>query len=460
MPQHGMLSAKDHPPSEQASTEQPNPTQKKKRKWDITADDGHDQEQEGAPRKEVKLKPEDSVSPAVQSSESTEDAARAAMERATAAALKLNAQLGTPASQSASAGPDGLSSSGASRAPGPVEEFFEDVPINDIKNRYLLTKGATQSMIKHDTGADVTTRGKYYPDKNLATPAEPPLYLHVSASTQKSLDDALKAINELINSAPPQFEERRHSGVDRPPPMARPVLSERVYVGIEPDRNFNVRPKIVGPQGQYVKHIQQETQTKVQLKGRGSGFIEHDTGMEANDALHIHVTGFSEQGVEAAKKLCEDLIDTVKLDYQRTLEQRRARPAPYHGPPQHHGYGSPGGWGGHGSGGYGGWEQQPAQQFQQHQQPPPPAAAGYAADPYAAWGGYEAYAHYYYSYGYAPPAVAAQPIPGSEQAPPPPPTESAAPPPPPPSSSSPPPPPPPALANNYPSGAPPPPPSS
>ncbi|KAJ3146812.1 hypothetical protein HDU86_008370 [Geranomyces michiganensis] len=458
-----MLSAKDHSLNQQGPTEQPNPAQKKKRKWDITADNGQEQDQDGAPRKEVKLKSDDSVSPpAVQGSDSTEDAARAAMERATAAALRLNAQLGTTSAQTTPTGPDSSTAAATSRGPVPVEEFFEDVSINDIKNRYLLTKGATQSMIKHDTGADVTTRGKYYPDKNLATASEPPLYLHVSASTQKSLDDALKAINELINSAPPQFEERRHSGMDRPPPMARPILSERVYVGIEPDRMFNVRAKIVGPQGQYVKHIQQETQTKVQLKGRGSGFIEHDTGMEANDALHIHVTGFSEQGVDAARKLCEDLIDTVKLEHQQFLEQRRAppaRPPGFNGPPQHHAYGSPGGWGSHGGGGYQGWGQQPAQQFQQHAQPPPPAA-GYASDPYAAWGGYEAYVQYYYNYGYTASPDASQSLPESGQAPPPPPAESAAPPPPPPYSSGPPPPPPPVSANTHPSEAPPPPPPS
>lgn len=43
-------------------------------------------------------------------------------------------------------------------------------------------------------------------------------------------------------------------------------------------------------QGLFVKYIQQETQTRVQIKGIGSGFVETDTGREGDDPIHIHVT--------------------------------------------------------------------------------------------------------------------------------------------------------------------------
>jgi hypothetical protein len=43
-------------------------------------------------------------------------------------------------------------------------------------------------------------------------------------------------------------------------------------------------------QGLFVKYIQQETQTRVQIKGIGSGFVETDTGREGEDPMHIHVT--------------------------------------------------------------------------------------------------------------------------------------------------------------------------
>lgn len=43
-------------------------------------------------------------------------------------------------------------------------------------------------------------------------------------------------------------------------------------------------------QGLFVKYIQQETQTRVQIKGIGSGFVETDTGRESDDPMHINVT--------------------------------------------------------------------------------------------------------------------------------------------------------------------------
>jgi hypothetical protein len=43
-------------------------------------------------------------------------------------------------------------------------------------------------------------------------------------------------------------------------------------------------------QGMFVKYIQQETGTRVQIKGIGSGFIENETGQEDPDPMHIHIT--------------------------------------------------------------------------------------------------------------------------------------------------------------------------
>jgi len=45
-----------------------------------------------------------------------------------------------------------------------------------------------------------------------------------------------------------------------------------------------------GFQGVFVKYIQQETQTRVQIKGIGSGFVDQETGREADEPMYIHVT--------------------------------------------------------------------------------------------------------------------------------------------------------------------------
>jgi len=38
-----------------------------------------------------------------------------------------------------------------------------------------------------------------------------------------------------------------------------------------------------------VKHIQQETRCRVQIKGRGSGFLELGTGRESDEDMYLHV---------------------------------------------------------------------------------------------------------------------------------------------------------------------------
>jgi hypothetical protein len=39
-----------------------------------------------------------------------------------------------------------------------------------------------------------------------------------------------------------------------------------------------------------VKHIQQETQCRVQIKGRGSGYLEQATNRESDEDMFLHVT--------------------------------------------------------------------------------------------------------------------------------------------------------------------------
>ena len=47
--------------------------------------------------------------------------------------------------------------------------------------------------------------------------------------------------------------------------------------------------KFVGHGDAYIKHIQQETRCLVQIKGCGSGFLEHGTGLENNENMYFHI---------------------------------------------------------------------------------------------------------------------------------------------------------------------------
>jgi hypothetical protein len=97
-------------------------------------------------------------------------------------------------------------------------DFIQDIDINDVRNRYMLTKGSTQQQVSYlhlcnmflvsdlllsyqiheETGASVSTKGVWYPDRSKATEKDPPLYLHIAATTPEILQQAIDKVNELI----------------------------------------------------------------------------------------------------------------------------------------------------------------------------------------------------------------------------------------------------------------------
>ncbi|TFK39738.1 hypothetical protein BDQ12DRAFT_681128 [Crucibulum laeve] len=212
-------------------------------------------------------------------------------------------------------------------------EFVRDIDINDVRNRYMLTKGSTQTQIHEETGASIGTKGVWYPDRSKATEKDPPLYLHITASTQEQLQRAIDKVNDLMSMDLGSLVE------DKKDPRKRKWPEEKLPVGLESIRNFNVRAKVVGPTGSFVKYIQQETGTRVQIKGIGSGFIDQETGRESEEPLYIHITGPEEGQVARAKVLTEDLLLVVRSEHakmqallhqqQMELHQAQAQYAAY-----------------------------------------------------------------------------------------------------------------------------------
>ena len=96
---------------------------------------------------------------------------------------------------------------------------------------------------------DVTTRGKYYPDTALATERDPPLYLHITATTYPALEKASRMVQELIDRDMGSLvDERRFRRTDERDEFGRRKWpEERVPIGMESVRGFNVRAQIVGP---------------------------------------------------------------------------------------------------------------------------------------------------------------------------------------------------------------------
>lgn len=305
----------------------------------------------------------------------------------------------------------------------------------------------------------------------MATAANPPLYLHVTSTTKRGLEQAVQKIEELMKQELPnlvderRFRRREPETVERDEFGRRKWPEEKIPIDFEPLPGFNLRAQVVGHGGAYVKHIQQETRCRVQIKGRGSGFMEHGTGRESDEDMYLHVAGPDPAEVQKAKELCEDLLKNVREQYE---EFKARAPAQRGYGAQSTGYGGERGYGdraapdrsnSYGSGGgYGGYGSSPAPNTSGAIMSPttpsapgagsPPGGADYAAqyaqyyggqDPYAAYGGYAAYVQYYQQYMAAASAAAQQspPPPGSSGSAPPPPPPSEAPPPPPPSGAAP-----------------------
>ncbi|KAF2490925.1 hypothetical protein BU16DRAFT_516891, partial [Lophium mytilinum] len=208
----------------------------------------------------------------------------AAITAAAAAAAKINAQIearkraqpvDVPPIRAASS-PAVAASPGAAAAAALTNEVYQqdgdyikDIEVNDLRNRYTLTKGATQKMIADETGADVTTRGSYYPNKSMATAANPPLYLHVTSTTKEGLEKAVAKIEEMMNQELPNLVDERRFRRREPEQFERDELGrrkwpeERIPIDLEPIPGFNLRAQVVGHGGTYVKHIQQETRCRV-----------------------------------------------------------------------------------------------------------------------------------------------------------------------------------------------------
>jgi hypothetical protein len=232
---------------------------------------------------------------------------------------------------------------------------------------------------------------------------------------------------------------------------------ERITLDMENVPGFNLRAQVVGQGGAYVKHIQQETGCRVQIKGRGSGFLEHSTGQESDEPMYLHVAGPQPPQVQKAKELCEDLLKSVRQNY----ENFKANPPPQRMESYTDGYGADAQRGNHHYGrsssyhsGYNPSNPSPAPgttpttpatamspTTAAYPQMPDQATIDYYAqyyasqpggDPYAAYGGYANYVSSYYQSYYQqlqqqqqqappPPPSGAPGAPGGYDQPPPPP---------------------------------------
>lgn len=262
----------------------------------------------------------------------------------------------------------------------------------------------------------------------MATPAAPPLYLHVTSTTKEGLDKAIAMIDELMQQQLPnlvderRFRRREPEPVERDDQGRRKWPDERIPIDLEPIPGFNLRAQVVGAGGANVKYIQQEARCRVQIKGRGSGFTEGDNNQESDEPMYLHIHCPDPESAEKARELCMGLLRQVKNNYEEHKE--RGPPRRYGGGGRDHYGNRGGGQGGYGRGGnngshytnnYGGGynnHDQSSQVGAASSQQPAVGGTEYAnadynaqiaqyyggQDPYAQYGGYQNYCKLYYEY--------------------------------------------------------------
>ncbi|KAJ7298501.1 hypothetical protein O6H91_Y567400 [Diphasiastrum complanatum] len=197
------------------------------------------------------------------------------------------------------------------------ELIAREIVINDAEPgiRYKLTKRQTQEEIQSKTGAVVITRGRFKPPSGLVD-NEKPLYLHISAGVHlKDTAERIKAVDQAAAIVEEMLKQGRQSQSGPPAgPLSCGVgsstLTSMIYVGSDTDASFNLVGRIRGPNDQYLNHIMKETGAIVMLKGRGSGSTD-----EASMPLHLQISCDNAKGLDNAKRLAENLLETIRSEH-------------------------------------------------------------------------------------------------------------------------------------------------
>lgn len=227
-----------------------------------------------------------------------------------------------------------------------------EIPINDSAQRIVLTKKTTPEYIFKTCGVVVVSKGRYIKTNSMipasALPlGEKPLYLHLFADTQAQLDKAKQLIEGVMagkNLIPVSHSLAAEStplpsgpmsGPPPPPPSSTTISNHvsplspylgliqvganmlRLNIGIDVTQTygFPLMVKLMGGNNEYLGHIEKASNAVVFLKGVGSS-----TG--GIEPLHFLITGQTPASLQIAGGLSENLVQTVRAEFEAYLKER------------------------------------------------------------------------------------------------------------------------------------------
>ncbi|XP_046679627.1 uncharacterized protein LOC124367007 isoform X3 [Homalodisca vitripennis] len=193
----------------------------------------------------------------------------------------------------------------------PVQEevrannFEMEYEINDFPlsvRTHIMLKGIIENKVTFASGAKVRTKGCYVVPEKKKYSRLKPLYVFIEATSEESINLAVKVLEELKAEA---FQ------------LAESSIVRKVPVGLEDAPvAFDLLNRLLGQGGANLRHIENQTGATVSLRGQQSGFIKFTNNKESEEPLHIRVEHKKEDIVVEAQRLALNLVQTIKDDFK------------------------------------------------------------------------------------------------------------------------------------------------
>uniref|UniRef100_A0AAG5DTR5 KHDC4/BBP-like KH-domain type I domain-containing protein n=1 Tax=Anopheles atroparvus TaxID=41427 RepID=A0AAG5DTR5_ANOAO len=113
-----------------------------------------------------------------------------------------------------------------------------------------------------------------------------------------------RQISKIVSSPPPTIVSS---------PTGTTMCVAKLMIGLDhAPPAFNVRSRVLGEGGTNLNYIRTETGALVTLQGRGSMHLDPQTMQEAPEPLHLFIEHPALDGLQCAKQLAKNLIETLQ----------------------------------------------------------------------------------------------------------------------------------------------------